>query len=70
MNFAPAETDLAIDSEQKCFFFLGFSWLRNIFRDEVHRIIEQHPGRLAVLFVLQNFAAKRVRRVLVDLGEV
>ena len=52
LDFAPAELDLAIDSEQKCLFFFGLGWLRNILRGQIHRVVEQHAGRLASGFVL------------------
>ena len=69
LNFAPAEVDLALDSEQKRLLALSFSRFRNIFCDKVLPIVEQHPVRFAGCFVFQDFAAERIRRVLVDLRD-
>jgi len=69
LNFAPAEPDLALDSEQKRLLALGFGRFRNIFCDKVLRIVEQHSSGLAGRLVFQNFAAERIRRVLVDLRD-
>ncbi len=69
LDFAPAETDLAIDSEQKCLFSFGLGWFRNVLRGQIHRVIEQHAGRLTGLLVFQNLAAERIWRVFVDLGD-
>ena len=52
LNFTPTETDLAIDSEQKCLFSFGLGWFRNVLRGQIHRVVEQHASRLASGFVL------------------
>jgi len=43
LNLAPAEVDLALDSEQKRPLAIGFSRFRNIFCDKVLRIVESIP---------------------------
>src|SRR5438876_6425207 len=56
LNFAPAETDFAIDSSEQRMLALARSGLWNIFRDQVLRVIEKHAVRFARRFVFQNFA--------------
>ena len=68
LNFAPAQTDLALDSGEQCLLAIACSWFGNIFFDKVHRVIEQHSGRFTGRF--QNLPAEWVRRVIVDLGDL
>src|SRR5206468_5652839 len=49
LNFAPAEADLAIDSEEKRLLALVFSWLGNIFGYQILGAIKQHAGRFVVV---------------------
>ena len=51
LNFAPAEPHLAIDSGEQRLLALGRGWLRNTFLDQIHCVIEQHPGWLTARFV-------------------
>ena len=48
LDFAPAEFDFAIDSSQERLLALGVGRFRNIFLDQIHRVIEQHAVRFAV----------------------
>ena len=67
LNFAPAEFDLAIDALEQRLLGLSFGRLGNIFRDQIHRIIEQHSVWIAVRF--QNLSAEWIGGVIVDVGD-
>src|SRR5207302_10495787 len=66
LNFAPAETDLALYSEQEGLLALGRPRSGNVFGHQILGVVQQHSSRFARFLVLQNFAAKWVRRVPVD----
>ena len=67
LNFAPTEFDLAANPGEKRLLPLSFGRFRNIFRDEILGVVEQHAVWLAVCF--QNLSAEWIGRVIVNLRD-
>src|SRR5262249_47254392 len=70
LNLAPPQIDAPLRADNQSLFEIGLSRRRNMFDDEILRLIEQHSRRLAGSFIFENLAAERIRRVLIDSGNL